>query len=81
METHASIEVDADGDGSARERERLLTDLADVGVVLPEFAQQIAGARRQAAQLRRENDSLVQQVRRLQRARAALASRPKPLPR
>ncbi|TMK98359.1 MAG: hypothetical protein E6G34_12015 [Actinobacteria bacterium] len=47
--------------------------------VVPVFAQELMSARRQAAQLRAENGSLVEQVRQLQRERA-LSNGSAPLP-
>ena len=60
--------------GSSRQRrhadrEQLLERLQNICAILPVFAQEVASARRQAAELRVQNRSLVAEVRRLQRTR------------
>ncbi len=53
----------------ASERDHLLDRLHNIRAILPVFAQELASARRQSAQLRLENASLMRQVRELQRER------------
>ncbi len=50
----------------ASERDYLLERLQNLRAVLPVFAQELASARRQAAQLRLENAGLTEQLRGLQ---------------
>jgi predicted nuclease with TOPRIM domain len=51
----------------ALEREDLLDRLMRLRTVLPALGEELAGARRQTAALRRENRRLLTEVRRLQR--------------
>jgi hypothetical protein len=58
------------------EREQLLDRLQQLRSILPVFAQELAGARRQAAALRLENRGLLAEVRRLRTQRAQDAPKP-----
>ncbi len=57
-----------------RDRDHLLERLHNLRTVVPVFAQELASARRHAAQLRRENDRLAARVQELQRERAVAAN-------
>jgi hypothetical protein len=52
------------------DREQLLVRLQNLGTILPVFAEELAGARRQVTRLRLENSRLQEQVRQLQCERA-----------
>jgi hypothetical protein len=58
------------------EREQLLGRIEGLRTVLPAFAQELVGARRQSAALRVENARLLEEVRRLQRLAVPPATRP-----
>jgi len=49
------------------DRDQLLDRLQNLRAILPVFAQELASARRHAAQLRRDNHRLLAEVHRLQR--------------
>jgi predicted nuclease with TOPRIM domain len=51
----------------ALDREELLDRLHQLRMILPAFAQELAGVRRVAAQLRRDNRRLLEEVQRLRR--------------
>ena len=53
------------------DREQLLERLQKLRAILPVFAQEVTSVRRQAAELRVQNRSLIAEVGRLQRARDA----------
>ena len=53
------------------EHEHVLDRLQNLRAIVPVFAQELASARRQAAELRRENNRLLQRIRELQRAGGA----------
>ncbi len=53
--------------GEAIDREQMLDRLQHLRTILPVFAQELATARRHAAQLRRDNSKLLAEVHRLQR--------------
>jgi hypothetical protein len=55
----------------AVDREFLLARLANLRTIVPVFAQELAGARREAAALRRENLRLLERIRELQRLSGA----------
>ena len=55
----------------ARDRDHLIDRLQHLRAIVPVFAQELASARRQAAQLRVENGRLLAEVRRLQRQSGA----------
>jgi hypothetical protein len=57
-------------EAGALEREQLFARLQNLRATLPVFAQELAGARRQAGRLRLENGRLREQVRELQIRRA-----------
>ncbi len=54
-----------------RDRDHLINRLQHLRTIVPVFAQELASARRQAAQLRVENGRLLAEVRRLQRQSSA----------
>jgi hypothetical protein len=60
----------------ARERDHLLERLHNLRTILPAFAEELAGARRQASRLRLDNARLAKQVRALQRQRGEAARGP-----
>jgi hypothetical protein len=49
------------------DRDQMLDRLQHLRTILPVFAQELATARRHAAQLRRDNTKLIEEVHRLQR--------------
>jgi hypothetical protein len=51
----------------ATDRDHMLDRLQNLRTILPVFAQELASARRHAAQLRRDNRRLLDEVHRLQR--------------
>jgi hypothetical protein len=55
----------------AVDRDHLLDRVQSLRTIVPVFAQELACARRQAAQLRVENRQLLEQVRQLQRERVS----------
>ncbi len=69
LERGAGPPADSRAAAAAVDREHLLDRLQHFRAVLPVVAQQLASARRQAAQLRVENCGLVEEVRRLRRQR------------
>jgi len=52
---------------TAQDRDHLLDRLENLRKIVPVFAEELANARRQSAQLRSENIKLLEQVRQLQR--------------
>jgi phage shock protein A len=56
------------------DRDQLLDRLQHLRTILPVFAQELATARRHAAQLRRDNRRLLEEVHRLQREHGAWGS-------
>lgn len=64
----------------AGDREHLLERLHNLRTILPVFAQELAGGRRQAARLRVENGRLAEEVRRLQRSHGASRTAGAPAP-
>jgi hypothetical protein len=59
----------------ARDRDHLIDRLQHLRAIVPVFAQELASARRQAAQLRVENGRLLEEVCRLQRQSSASPDR------
>ncbi len=59
---------------AARQREELLEHLHNLRTIVPVFAEELAGARRQLATLRIENRRLAERVRELQGGRKARKS-------
>ncbi len=62
------------GDADAFDRDQVLDRLQHLRTILPVFAQELATARRHAAQLRRDNRRLIEEVHRLQRERGTRGS-------
>jgi hypothetical protein len=60
----------------AIDRDQMLDRLQHLRTILPVFAQELATARRHAAQLRRDNRRLLDEVHRLQREHGTRGSMP-----